>query len=78
MQLQSLQTTVKTTGQDTVQSEIRSYSENVKKTSGTACTKSLKSAVKSVVTEEDRSNILIVYGLKKEQDELLPDDVVLW
>ena len=75
VQLQSLQTTVKTTVQDTVQSEIRSYSETVKKTSGTASTKSLKSAVKSVVTEEDRSKNLIVYGLKEEQDELLPEAI---
>ena len=60
MQLQSLQTTVKTTVQDTVQSEIRSYSDTVKKTSGTASTKSLKSAVTRVVTEEDRSKNLIV------------------
>ena len=65
MQLKSLQTTVKTTVLDTFQSEIQSYSEAVKNTSGTASTKSLESAVKSVVAEEDRSKNLIMPGLKE-------------
>ena len=44
----------------------------MKNTSGTANTISLKSAVISVVTEKDHSKNLIVFGLKEEQDTLIP------
>ena len=59
-QLKSLQTTVQTTVQSAVNSGIKSYSAAVSSNSGTACSKEeMKSVIKSVVTEEDRSRNLI-------------------
>ena len=42
----------------------KSYSDVVKKTSGTSCTKALKSGIKNTVAEEDLSKNLSVYALK--------------
>ena len=52
----------------------QSYSAAVQKNSDTICiSEKLKKATKSVAAEEDRSRNLIVYGLKEEKEEKLPD-----
>ena len=71
-QLQTLQTTVKTSVQDTVKAEFVSYSAAVQKTQTQVLTpEHLKTVVKNVVEEEDRSRSLIVFGLPEEADEQL-------
>ena len=66
-QLKSVQTAVQTTVKDTVQAEIRSYSDVVKKTDSAAFTpETLKKVFKNVVEEEDRSRNLMVFGLEEE------------
>lgn len=70
-QFQSLQTAVKTSVQNTVQEEIRSYSNVVAaKTQIPAITpETLKRAFQDVVEEEDRSRNLMVFGLKDQEPE---------
>ena len=74
-QLQSVQTVVKTAVQDTVQTEMKSYSEAVLKSSPSAAptfmTANLKKVVQNVVAEEDRSRNVVVFGLAEETDEKL-------
>ena len=72
-QLQSLQTAVKTTVHNTVQEEIRTYSNVVSEKTRTPAPaftpETLKRAFKDVVEEEDRSRNLMVFGLREEPDE---------
>ena len=69
-QLDTLQTTVKTSVEDTVKAEFVSYSAVVQKNN--ACSlepESLNSVVKQVVEDTDRSRSLMVFGLPEEDDE---------
>ena len=72
-QLKSLQSTVVTTVQATVQKEFKSYSDVVASntsTSGPVCTQeSRKKAVKTAIKKEDRSKNLMVFGLGEEDEE---------
>ena len=70
-QLQSLQSTVKTSVADTVKEEISSYSAAVNKDllSPTIPADTVKSIVKTVVREEDRSRSVIMFGLQEEKEE---------
>ena len=54
--------------QQTVQSEIKSFSEAVKKNcvSATMSSASIKKAVKSVITENDRSKNFLIFGAQEE------------
>ena len=61
--------------QETVQTEIKSYSEAVQKTSPALTLKSVKTAVKQAKAEEDRSRSVIVYGLREEKTENLSSKV---
>ena len=72
-QLKSLQSTVEETVQSTVQTEIRCYSDAVKKGSGgTVYSKeTLKSVMKSVAAEDERSRNVMVFGLGEEDGEQL-------
>ena len=72
-QLKSLQATVEAAVTSTVQTEIKGYSAAVKKGSGATVysKETLKTVLKSVVAEEDRSRNLVVYGLKEEEGEQL-------
>ena len=76
-QLESVQTTVKSAVQETVQAEIRSYSKAVSKDPPeTALTEQgLKKAVQSAVSKEDRSKNFVVFGLMETDDEKLSDKV---
>ena len=74
-QLQSIQSTV----QNTVQSEIRSYSAVVTSnapTTPTALSESnVKSAVRDVIEREDREMNLIIHGLEEKTEVNLPEQV---
>lgn len=76
-QLESLQTTVKSSVKETVKAEFKSYSSvvegHVQNLSVAPAT--LKSVVKQVVEEEDRGRNIMVFGLAEEEDELLSDKV---
>ena len=75
-QLQSLQTTVKTSVQDTVKAEFVSYSAAVQKTqTQVLAPENLKTVVRNVVEEEDRSRSVIVFGLPESADEQLCDKI---
>lgn len=69
-QLQSLHTTVKTSVEDSVKAELLSYSDMVQKpTTQTLEPDVVKSLVKTVVEEEDRSRSVMVFGLQDEEAE---------
>ena len=64
--------------QDTLKTEMKSYSEIVTKNCSTvpAITPSqLKTAVREAVTEEDRSKNLMVFGLDEEEEEDLREKI---
>ena len=66
-QLESVQTVMKTAVQDTVQTEMKSYSQAVLKSPPSAAptftTENLKKVVQNVVAEEDRGKNVVVFGL---------------
>jgi hypothetical protein len=76
-QLESVQTTVKSAVQDTVQAEIKLYSQAVLKASPntTITEESLKKVVQKAVSEEDRSRNVLIFGLKETDEEKLSDKV---
>ena len=74
-QLDSLKVTVKSSVEESVKSEFRSYSA-VLQDSSSNCEKSistdeLKRVVQNVVQEEDRSKNLMIFGLPEKLDEEL-------
>ncbi len=74
-QLKALQSTVQSTVQETVHAEIKSYSkaltDNVSASAQTSTfsAKNLKSVVRDIVDQEDRSRNLMIFGLKEETGE---------
>ena len=77
-QLQMLQNTVKSSVAETVKAEFVTYSAAVQKNrppSPALAPETLKSVVKKVAEEEDRSRSLMVFGLPEEGDEQLRDKV---
>ena len=65
VQLKSLQTTVKTSVEDTVKAEFVSYSAMVQKQPAQTLQRDVvKTLVKTVVEEEDRSRSVMVFGLE--------------
>ena len=73
-----LQTTVKSTVQETMQSEMKSYSSALTEKSPPAIIspETLKKVVQAVVEEEDRSKNLVLFGLKEEMNETLSNKLV--
>ena len=75
-EIQNLQTEVK----DTVQAEIKSYSEIVQKSASSSTAnfapENIEKMMKKVVEDDDRSKNLMVFGLEEGGDELLHDSVV--
>lgn len=69
-QLKSVERTVKSSVQETVKAEFQTYSSAVQKGQSVSPA-NLKSVVKEVVEEEDRSRNIMVFGLKEEENELL-------
>ena len=76
-QLESVQVTVKSAVQDTVKSEMKSYSRAVVQSSpnATITEESLKKVVQKVVSEEDRSRNVIIFGLNETDEEHLTERV---
>ena len=70
-QLQSFQTTVRSTVQDTMKSEMKSYSSVLRETSTPAIIppETLKEVAQAVLKEEDRGKNIMLFGLKEERDE---------
>ncbi len=74
-QLKAMQSTVQSTVQETVHAEIKSYSkaltDNVSASAHTSTfsAKNLKSVVRDIVDQEDRSRNLMIFGLKEEAGE---------
>ena len=72
-QLNTLKTAVQTTVQNSVEKEIKQYSQALTtNSSGTGVSHgALKNVVKSALKEEDRSKNLVVFGLVEEEKEQL-------
>ena len=77
-QLQSLQSAVQTSVVETVKTELVAYSDAVKKNLPSAVAVPvdiLRSVVKNVVEEEDRSRSVMMFGLPEKSDEELSSQV---
>ena len=78
-QLVKLKTAVESTVQNTVQKEIKSYSEAVgnqsKQMGASEVQESVKKAVKSAIQEDDRSKNLIIFGLAESEKEQIDTKV---
>ena len=62
--------------QGVVQTEMKSYSSALSKTCAAALApKKIRAAVKTVSNKEDRTRIIIIYGLEKCIEEILEDEV---
>ena len=64
--------------EDTVKSELKSYSAAVQESKSTASVidrKVLKTVVKDVVAEEDQTRNLMIFGLREESNEQINDKV---
>ena len=77
-ELKTLQSTVTSTVQNTMQHEIRSYSEAVMSALAktTLCEDNLKSVVRNAIEDEDRSRNLMIHGMKEESGEQLSEKVL--
>ena len=77
-QLSALQTAVVTSVEDTVKTELKSYSEaaqSLRSAEAPFTQETLKTVVKHVVAEEDRSRNVMVFGLPEDSDEQLCENV---
>jgi hypothetical protein len=74
-QLQSLQSSVKSSVQDSVKAEFITYSTKLQNPTPIFAPEAVETLVKTVVAEEDRSRSLIIFGLSEEKDEQLCDRV---
>ena len=76
-QLQSLQTAVKSIVQNTMQSEMKSYSSVLAEKPQHAITspEALKKVVQAVVEEEDRSKNVMLFGLEEDKNETISEKV---
>ena len=76
-QLQSLQATVKTSVEDTVKAEFKSYSKVVQENlpQPAIAQETVKTIVQAVVQEEDRSRCFMVFNLPEEEEEQLSSKV---
>ena len=75
---QSLQSTVTTSVENTVKAEFVSYSAQLQKSEPRELSvkpETLKSVVRDIVEEEDRSRSLMVFGLAEKSDAQLCDQV---
>ena len=72
-QLNTLKTAVQTTVQNSVEKEMKQYSQALTtKSSGTGVSHgALKNVIKSALEEEDRSKNLVVFGLIEDEKEQL-------
>ena len=80
-QLQAVQTTVKTSVQDCVQEQFKSYSDAVQENVMVCKPESvspgtLQQVVRSVVQEEDRAKNVIIFGVQEQDQENLKECVM--
>ena len=70
---------MKSTVENTVQAEFQSYSAVVSKncpsSAPTFTLENLRNVVRNVVSEEDRSRNVLIFGLKETDEEKLSDKV---
>ena len=74
-QLQSLQSSVKDTVEESLKAEFTTYSSMLQSPAPTIAADTVKSFVKTVVEEEDRSRSLMLFGLAESPNEKLSDRV---
>ncbi len=76
-QLASLQTAVRNSVQDSVKTEIQTYSAALKKPTAAEAISpgAFKKVVKDVIMEEDRSKNIMVFGLVEEAGEKLDEKI---
>ena len=79
-QLTDIKTTVVASVEDTVKTELKTYSEAVKDSCSTSSRtvydqETLKCVVKDVVAEEDRSRNLVIFGLTEDTTEQITEKV---
>ena len=74
-QLESVHSTVKTAVQDTVQAGIITYSQAVSKAAPALTEESLKKVVQNVVSEEDRTKNVLIFGFEETSEENLSHEV---
>jgi hypothetical protein len=74
-QLQSLQSSVKTTVEESVKAEFNTYSSKLQSPAPSIAADTVRSFVKTVVEEEDRSRSLMVFGLPEFKKENLSDKI---
>ena len=77
-QLKILQSAVSSTVQESVKAEFKTYSAAVQRGNNQAQPVApviLKSVLKEVIKEEDRSRNIMVFGLAEKENELLCDEV---
>ena len=74
-QLQCLQTSVKNTVEKSMKAEFITYSAKLQSPAPAIATDTVKSVVKTVVEEEDRSRSLMIFGLAESGKENLNDKV---
>ena len=67
--LKEVSTVVEKAVQQTVQTEIKTYSQVVEKSAPRLTVKSVKTAIKEAAVEEDRSKRLIIFGLEEEKGD---------
>ena len=70
-QLQSVQSSVKTTVEESIKAEFDMYSSKLQSPAAAIAPDTVKSFVKTVVEEEDRSRSLMVFGLAESSKENL-------
>ena len=75
-QIQSLQSSVKSSVQDSVKAEFVTYSTKLQNQAAPILApKTVETLVQTVVAEKDRNRSLIIFGLSEEEDEQLCDRV---
>lgn len=74
-QLQSFQSSVKTTVEESMKAEFVTYSSKLQSPAPAIAADTVKLFVKTVVEEEDRSRSLMVFGLAESAKENLSDKV---
>ncbi len=74
-QIQSLQSSVKTSVEETVKAEFITYSAKLQTPPPSIAADTVKTFVKTVVEEEDRSRSLMLFGLPDSLNEQLTDKV---
>jgi hypothetical protein len=74
-QLQSVQSSVKTTVEESMKAEFDTYSSKLQSPAPVIAADTVKSFVRTVVEEEDRSRSLMVFGLAENNKENLSDKI---